>query len=70
MKNRTVEYSYRIVDMGCGCCHEGKSQYSVWEDAIPTIADEDCPIMNDEQDLRDYFSHLEPFNVDSNSVYF
>lgn len=70
MKNRTVEYSYRIVDMGCGCCHEGESQYSLREDGFPLLADEDCPVMDSEQDLRDYLSHLEPFSIDPNSVYF
>lgn len=70
MKNRTVEYSYRIVNVGCGCCHEVQSQYSVWESEFPLVADEDCPVMSDEQDLRDYLSHLEPFDIDPNSVYF
>jgi hypothetical protein len=70
MRNKIIEYSYRIVDMGCGCCQEGQSQYSVWEDGVPTVADEDCPIMSDEQDLRDYLSHLEPFDIDKDCEFF
>lgn len=70
MKNRTVEYSYRIVVRGCGCCHEGQSHYSVWEGGFPVVADEACPIMSDEQDLRDYFSHLEPFDVEPTSEFY
>ena len=70
MTRRLIHYTYRIVDMGCGCGHEGRSEYSVWENGVPTVVDQACSVMGDEQDLRDYFSHLEPFDIHSECEFF
>lgn len=70
MTRRLIHYTYRIVDMGCGCCHEGRSEYSVWENGVPIVADQACSVMGDEQDLRDYFPHLEPFDIHSECEFF
>lgn len=64
---RVIEYQYNVVDQGCGCCHMGFSEYSMW-----VLVTDDCSIevCENEAELRGYLEHLEPFEVDANSRWF
>jgi hypothetical protein len=66
---RIISYSYNSFDLGCGCCSESFSTYDVFEDGKLVGDDVSCPVMENEEKLRDYLAHLEPFDVDSNSQY-
>lgn len=70
MIRRLIKYEYYSVTLGCGCCHEGTSYYTLWENGVETRTEETCPIMSDEQDLRGYFDHLEPFDIHSECEFF
>lgn len=67
---REIEYWYNVVDQGCGCCHMGFSEYSMWEDGILVTDDCSIEVCENEADLRKYLAHLEPFNVSPNSRWF
>ena len=67
---RVISYGYTIFDLGCGCCSESFSSYDVFEDGKLVGDDVSCPVMENEEELRDYLAHLEPFDVDSDSQYF
>ena len=67
---RLISYSYRTFDLGCGCCSESFSTYDVFEDGKLVGDDVSCPVMENEEELRKYLAHLEPFDVDSDSQWF
>ena len=68
--SRVIYYSYRTFDVGCGCCSDSSSTYDLFEDGKLVGDDLWCPVMENEQELRKYLAHLEPFDVDSNSEWF
>lgn len=67
---RIISYSYRTFDLGCGCCSDSSSTYDIFENGKMVGDDLWCPVMQNEEELRDYLTHLEPFDVDSDSQYF
>ena len=67
---RIISYSYNSFDLWCGCCSESFSTYDIFEDGKLVGDDVSCPVMENEEQLRDYLVHLEPFDVDSDSQYF
>lgn len=67
---RLIEYQYNIVDQGCGCCHMGFSEYSMWEDGVLVTDDCSVEVCSDEEDLRNQLGYLEPFDVSLNSRWF
>ena len=68
--NRVICYSYRTFDVGCGCRSDSSSTYDLFEDGKLVGDDLWCPVMENEEQLREYLAHLEPFDVDSNSEWF
>lgn len=68
---RVIFYEYGWMDLGCGCCSETYSEYSVYEDGnMTTILPIACGLCENEVDLRKELAHLEPFDVDSDSQLF
>lgn len=66
---RVIFYEYFTRDVGCGCCNEGISEYTVVNDNVSELP-VCCPLFETEEELRKYLSFLEPFEVDSESQYF
>ncbi len=67
---RLIRYTYYSYPLGCGCCSDSFSIFDMWEDGQPKIEDESVNICCDEEDLRNYLSHLEPFDIDPDSEWF
>lgn len=67
---RVIEYRYDSWTLGCGCCSDSSSTYSMWEDGNLVVDDQWCEWIEDEQELREYFSEYEPFEVSSYTQYF
>lgn len=70
MTERSVLYVYEEYDLGCGCCSDSDSTYSVWEDGIWIIEDIHCPLMENESDIREYLVAYEPFTIHEDTYYF
>lgn len=69
--NRVVFYECWTQPLGCGCCYETISEYSVYEDGkMTTNLPIACGLCENEEDLRKELAHLEPFDVDSDSQWF
>lgn len=66
---RLIKYEYYSYTLGCECCSESSSTYDLWEDGELVGDVVDCPLCENEEDLRKHLAHLEPFDVHSDSVY-
>lgn len=67
---RLVKYEYFDYLLGCGCCSDASSTYTVWENGVITQDEVSCRYIEDEDDLREELSHLEPFDIHSGSRWF
>lgn len=67
---RTIMYRYATETQGCGCCTESHSAFEIWEDGILMNDYIECPVFENEEDLRRILKHLEPFDVDPDSWWF
>jgi len=36
---RLIHYYYNTYDLGCGCCSDSFSEYTMWEDEIMVVDD-------------------------------
>lgn len=67
---RVIEYRYRSFLLGCGCCSDSESYYDVYEDDKCVACEQWITLIENEEQLRKELSHLEPFEVSEDSVYF
>lgn len=66
---RVIRYEYNTFLLGCECCSDSESFYEQYEDFKLIDSDSLCCCAN-EQELREYLAHLEPFEVDPDSRWF
>lgn len=67
---RLVKYEYWSYTLGCGCCSDSESHYTVWEDGVIKEYKVPCEWIEDEVELREVLSHLEPFDIHSDCEWF
>jgi hypothetical protein len=67
---RVIHYYYNTYDLGCGCCSDSLSEYTMWEGGKCVEYDQPIALCENEQDLRKYLEYLEPFDVDPDSRWF
>jgi len=58
---RLIHYYYNTYNLGCGCCSDSFSEYTMWEDGIMVVDDRPMQICENEKDLRKYLAYLDPF---------
>lgn len=57
---RLVQYEYWSFTLGCGCCSDSESHYTVWEDGVIVADEVPCEWISDEEEMREILKHLEP----------
>lgn len=67
---RVILYEYNTFDLGCGCCSDSFSAYDVFEDGVLVVDERSCHVLENEEQLREYLAHLEPFDVHPDTKYF
>ena len=69
---KVIRYEYDSFLLGCECCSDSSSVYEIYEDGkqVNFYAGDPIQVCENEEDLRKYLSHLEPFEVDPDSRWF
>lgn len=66
---RVICYTYRSYLLGCECCSDSDSYYDLYEDDELVGYEVNCPPIWDEEDLREHFKDLEPFDIHEDTQY-
>ena len=67
---RMIMYRYDSWTESCGCCSNNSSTYDLYENGILVSEDNWCDLCADEDELREFLKHLEPFDINSNCEWF